>query len=52
MSPYQALYGVKPPLLPAYVPGGIAVEEVDELLKKPEEVHQRLKLNLQRAQER
>lgn len=52
MSPYQALYGVKPSLLPAYNFGDSAVDSVDELLKKKEEIQEHLKLNLQKAQNR
>lgn len=52
MSPYEAVYGVKPNLLPGYSPGEANVETVDELLQLREKVHQLLKNNLQVAQHR
>lgn len=50
MSPYEAVYGVKPNLLPGYNSGEANVETVDELLQLREKIHQLLKENLQRAQ--
>lgn len=52
MFPYQALYGVNPSLIPAYNHGTSTVNSMDELLLKRKEIHQQLKFNLQRAQER
>lgn len=52
MSPYQEMYGVKPSLLPAYHSKESTVDNVDQLLKKREEVQEYLKFNLQKAQQR
>lgn len=52
MSPYQALYGVSPSLLPAYTLGTSLVESLDDLLSKEKEVRQHLVRNLQKAQAR
>lgn len=46
MTPFQALYGINPSVLPAYTSGTVAVESVDELIKKREEVQQQLEINL------
>lgn len=52
MSPYKALYGVRPPLLPAYSFEDSKVESVNELLQKRNEIHRELRINLQHAQDR
>lgn len=52
MSLYEALYGVKPSLLPGYNPEDSNVETVDELLQKREQVQQQLIVNLKLAQQR
>lgn len=52
MSPYEAVYGVKPNLLPGYQLGAASVQSVDELLQRRAEVHQQLRINLQVAQTR
>lgn len=33
MSPYEAVYGTKPNLLPGYLPREASIESIDELLQ-------------------
>ncbi|XP_061374270.1 uncharacterized protein LOC133316534 [Gastrolobium bilobum] len=51
-SPFQALYGRAPVMLPMYPRGLIKIEALNTLLQKRNEVLASLKLNLQRAQHR
>jgi len=52
MTPYEAVYGVPPPRLLAYVPGTTRVETVDEVLKSRQQILALLQHNLQQAQQR
>lgn len=52
MSPYEAVYGVKPNLLPGYFPGEASVESVDELMLQRAAIQQPLQINLQLAQQK
>lgn len=47
MSPFQALYGRLPPLIPAYSLDSTSVHEVDIALRTRDELLQQLKQNLQ-----
>ncbi|KAE8676919.1 hypothetical protein F3Y22_tig00111569pilonHSYRG00069 [Hibiscus syriacus] len=47
MTPYQALYGRLPPLLPAYPEGLSPVHEVDQMLLHHDELLHQLKTNLE-----
>lgn len=46
MSPYEAVYGVKPNLLPGYSPGEASIDSVDELLQLRKQIHNTLRVNL------
>lgn len=52
MSPYEAVYGVKPNLLPGYHPGESSVESVDELMQQRSVIQQQFHINLQVGQQR
>lgn len=52
MSPYKALYGVDPPILPGYSRGSSSVESVDTLLSTRQELRDQLRANLEEAQRR
>lgn len=52
MSPFQAVYGYKPPRVDLYLPGSTAVHEVDCQLKDRDALLALLKHNLHKAQER
>ncbi|KAL6350705.1 hypothetical protein AAG906_028162 [Vitis piasezkii] len=47
MTPYQALYGRLPPLIPAYPEGLSPVHEVDQMLLHRDELLHQLKTNLE-----
>ena len=47
MTPYQALYGRLPPLIPAYLEGLSPVHEVDQTLLHRDELLHQLKTNLE-----
>lgn len=49
MSPFEALYGRAPPLMPRYEIGSSIVEEIDAQLQDRDEVLSELKENLQAA---
>lgn len=42
MSPYEAVYGVKPNLLPSYSTGEASVDTVDSLLQRRKDIQQQL----------
>lgn len=46
MSPFQALYGVPPPLIHSYILGSTAVNQVDLLLQDRDALLSTLKENL------
>lgn len=52
LTPFEALYGYKPPKILSYSPCTIVVEEVDVTLRFRDYILQLLKHNLSRAQER
>lgn len=52
MSPFEAVYGRKPPPLVHYLPGSAVVQEVDHELRSRDEVLRELKGNLEAARNR
>lgn len=52
MSPFQALYGRPPPVIPRYVPGSTTLEALDEMLLERDNLLSELKESLRVAQQR
>ncbi|XP_061355350.1 uncharacterized protein LOC133299870 [Gastrolobium bilobum] len=52
MSPYQAVFGKPPIMIPFYPRGMIKLEAIDTMLQQRNEILAQLKLHLQRAQNR
>jgi len=52
MSPFEALYGRKPPTIPAYARGSTSIQVLDEALTSRDELLRTLKENLTAAQHR
>lgn len=52
MTPFLALYGRNPPMIPRYELGSSLVHEVDQILKTRDEILKDLKLHLSRSIER
>ncbi|MCI09458.1 hypothetical protein A2U01_0030544, partial [Trifolium medium] len=52
MSPFEALYGRKPPTIPAYARGSTSIQVLDEALTARDELLRTLKDNLRSAQHR
>ncbi|RVW24823.1 Transposon Tf2-12 polyprotein [Vitis vinifera] len=52
MSPFQALYGRPPPMIPHYQLGSSPVNEVDQNLASRDDLFHQLKLNLHQASNR
>jgi len=52
MSPFEALYGRKPPTIPAYTRGSTSISVLDESLTARDELLRNLKANLLTAQNR
>ena len=52
LSPFQALYGIPPPIHIPYLPGDSPVVAVDRLLQKKEDMLQVIRHQLSRAQHR
>ena len=50
MSPFEALYGFKPPTIADYVPGSSKVDKVDDWLQHRQSILNILKDNLAQAQ--
>ena len=50
MTPFQALYGIQPPIQIPYLPGDSPIATVDQLLKEREDVKV-LQFQLTRAQD-
>ncbi|XP_077234234.1 uncharacterized protein LOC143876425 [Tasmannia lanceolata] len=50
MTPFEALYGRKPPTIPDYIRGSSKVDQVDSALLQRDQLLQLLKANLLRAQ--
>ena len=52
LTPFQALYGIPPPIHIPYIPGGSPVAAVDRFLQEKEDMMQVLQYQLRRAQHR
>ncbi|CAM8968817.1 unnamed protein product [Rhodiola kirilowii] len=52
MTPFEAVYGRRPPSLRDYIPGSAAIATVDDTLAKRQQILTDLKANLARAQSR
>lgn len=52
MTPFEALYGRKPPSIPSYSPGSSKIESLDASLSLRQKVLKDLKFNLNRARNR
>ena len=52
LTPFEIIYGKKPPAIPEYLGGAASVAEVDEMLRQREEVLQLLRRKLLKAQQK
>lgn len=52
MTPFEAVYGIPPPRLLAYVPGTSHIQAVDEYLRDRDTILRELRHNLLLAQDR
>jgi hypothetical protein len=52
MTPFEAVYGQKPPSVLSYLPGTSKVQAIDQTLTVQEDIHRTLKENLVMAQNR